>query len=126
MNKKYVTVSQKGKITAKNTGTAKIKIAVKMKKGKTVSSWIKIKVIKEKSAKEKDTKEDGDAPPKLLYQGQASIRIVIPEGKVIYIDPYAGDTYHLSADLILVTHVHYDHSDVDKVKKRRKDCRIIH
>ncbi len=124
MNKKCITVSPKGKITAKNTGTAKIKIAVKMKRGKTVSSWIKIKVIKEKSAKDKDTKEDGDAP-KLLYQGQASIRIVTPECKVIYIDPYAGDTYHLSADLILVTHGHYDHSDVDKVKKRRKDCRII-
>lgn len=124
MNKKCVTVSQRGKITAKKTGTAKIKITVKMKRGKTVSSWIKIKVIKEKSAKDKDTKEDGDAP-KLLYQGQASIRIVTPEGKVIYIDPYAGDTYHLSADLILVTHGHYDHSDVDKVKKRRKDCRII-
>lgn len=70
MNKKYVTVSQKGKITAKNTGTAKIKIAVKMKKGKTVSSWIKIKVIKEKSAKEKDTKEDGDAPPNYCIKGR--------------------------------------------------------
>ena len=119
MNKKYVTVSQKGKITAKRTGTAKIKIAVKMKKGKTVSSWIKVKVIKEK-----DTKEDCDAP-KLLYQGQASIRIVTPEGKVIYIDPYAGDGYNLSADLILVTHGHFDHSDVDKVKRRQKSCQVI-
>lgn len=109
---------------AKNTGTAKIKIAVKMKRGKTVSSWIKIKVIKEKSAKDKDTKEDGDAP-KLLYQGQASIRIVTPECKVIYIDPYAGDTYHLSADLILVTHGHYDHSDVDKVKNGGKTAGLL-
>lgn len=124
MNKKCVTVSPKGKITAKKTGTAKIKIAVKMKKGKTVSSWIKIKVIKEKSAKEKEAQADRDAP-RLLYQGQASIRIVTPEGKVIYIDPYAGESYDLLADLILVTHGHYDHSDVDKVKKRQKDCRII-
>lgn len=26
-----------------------------------------------------------------MYQGQASVRIVTPEGKVIYVDPYAGD-----------------------------------
>lgn len=119
MNKKYVTVSQKGKVTAKKVGTAKIKIVVGMKKGKTVSSWIKVKVIKEK-----DTQANRDAP-KLLYQGQASIRIVTPEGKVIYIDPYAGNGYHLSADLVLVTHGHFDHCDVDKVKKRQKGCQVI-
>ena len=53
--------------------------------------------------------------PTLLYMGQASIRIVTGQGKVIYIDPYAGDAYDLPADLILVTH---DHSDVDKVSNR--------
>ena len=36
--------------------------------------------------------------------GQACIRIVTGEGKVIYIDPYAGEGYELPADLILVTH----------------------
>ena len=56
--------------------------------------------------------------PTLLYMGQASIRIVTGQGKVIYIDPYAGDAYDLPADLILVTHDHYDHSDVDKVSNR--------
>jgi len=61
----------------------------------------------------------------LLYQGQASIRIVTDEGKVIYIDPYAGDSYELSADLILVTHSHFDHNQMDKVEKRNEDCRII-
>lgn len=40
-------------------------------------------------------------PATLLYQGQASIRIVTDEGKVIYIDPYAEDGYDLPADLIL-------------------------
>ena len=30
---------------------------------------------------------------RLLYMGQASIRIVTAENKVIYIDPYAGDQY---------------------------------
>ncbi len=61
----------------------------------------------------------------LLYQGQASLRIVTGEGKVIYIDPYAGDSYDLPADLILVTHGHYDHSAVDKIENRNPDCQII-
>ena len=61
----------------------------------------------------------------LLYQGKASIRIITVEGKVIYIDPYAGDGYDLAADLILVTHGHFDHNDVAKVKNRNDGCRII-
>lgn len=64
-------------------------------------------------------------PAVLLYQGQASIRVVTDEGKVIYIDPYAGDSYELSADLILVTHSHFDHSQIDKVDNRSEDCQII-
>ncbi|MBR3019093.1 MAG: MBL fold metallo-hydrolase [Clostridia bacterium] len=66
-----------------------------------------------------------EAAPTLLYMGQASIRIVTAEGKVIYIDPYAGDQYDLPADLILVTHGHFDHCDVDKVTHRSTDCRVI-
>ena len=64
-------------------------------------------------------------PATLLYQGQASIRVVTDEGKVIYIDPYAGDSYELPADLILVTHAHFDHSQTDKVENRNEDCQII-
>ncbi len=63
--------------------------------------------------------------PVLLYMGHASLRIVTAEGKVIYIDPYAGNAYDLPADLILVTHEHFDHSTFDRVKSRSEDCRTI-
>ncbi|MDE5908280.1 MAG: MBL fold metallo-hydrolase [Lachnospiraceae bacterium] len=46
-------------------------------------------------------------------------------GKVIYIDPYAGDAYDLPADLILVTHSHFDHSQTDKVEYRNEGCQTI-
>ena len=62
---------------------------------------------------------------KLLYMGHASLRLTTPEGKVIYIDPYAGDGYAPAADLILVTHSHFDHTALDKIKNRAPDCRII-
>lgn len=62
---------------------------------------------------------------RLLYMGQASIRIATENGKVIYVDPYAGDQYDLAADLILVTHEHFDHNAVAKVRNRKPDCRII-
>ena len=64
-------------------------------------------------------------PATLLYQGQASIRVVTAEGNVIYIDPYAGDGYDLAADLILVTHSHFDHNQISKIANRKPDCRII-
>ena len=69
--------------------------------------------------------ESSEKSATLLYMGQASIRIVTAEGKVIYIDPYAGDSYDLAADLILVTHGHYDHCAVDKIKNRNDDCVTI-
>ena len=62
---------------------------------------------------------------RLLYMGQASIRIVTIEGKVIYIDPFAGDQYDLAADLILVTHGHRDHNNIEKIINRNPDCQLI-
>ena len=77
----------------------------------------------EREDEEMENKTTG--APTLIYQGQASIRIVTAEGKVIYIDPYAGDDYNLAADLILVTHAHFDHNATDKIKNRNPDCQIF-
>ena len=63
---------------------------------------------------------------KLLYQGHGSLRIVTSEGKVIYIDPYAGKGYDLPADLILVSHGHQDHNAVKLIKKRNEGCQVIY
>ena len=61
----------------------------------------------------------------LLYQGHASIRITTAEGKVIYIDPYAGEGYDLPADLILITHEHSDHNRVELIDSRNPGCEVI-
>ncbi len=66
-----------------------------------------------------------ETAPRLLYQGHGSLRIVTSEGKVIYIDPYAGEGYDLRADLILVTHGHSDHNQVKLIKKKNKGCKTI-
>ncbi|MCR5311603.1 MAG: MBL fold metallo-hydrolase [Lachnospiraceae bacterium] len=58
----------------------------------------------------------------LLYQGHGSVRIVTEEGKVIYIDPFMGSGYDLPADLILMTHSHYDHTQDKLIKKKNADC----
>lgn len=51
----------------------------------------------------------------LLYQGHSSLRITTKSGKVIYVDPFAGEGYEKAADLILITHEHYDHNRIDLV-----------
>ena len=60
----------------------------------------------------------------LLYQGHGSFRLTSENGMVIYIDPYAGIGYDLPADLILVTHQHEDHNQVDLVTQK-PDCDLI-
>ena len=64
-------------------------------------------------------------PAKLLYQGHASVRIQTPEGKTIYVDPFFGTGYDVPADLILLTHGHYDHTQTDLITAKADDCRTI-
>ena len=61
---------------------------------------------------------------KLYYQGHASFRISLTDGRVIYVDPYAGHGYEPPADLILVTHQHSDHNRVRRCTQN-PGCRII-
>ncbi len=56
----------------------------------------------------------------LLYQGHGSVRITAGDGTVIYVDPFAGEGYDKKADLILVTHEHRDHNNIELVKKTEK------
>ena len=51
----------------------------------------------------------------LLYQGHGSVRIEASDGMVIYVDPYAGEGYDKNADLILITHEHRDHNNIDLI-----------
>lgn len=58
------------------------------------------------------------------YLGHGSLKLYLTNGKVCYIDPYAGDDYKENADLILITHEHMDHTKIDLITQN-PDCQII-
>ena len=62
--------------------------------------------------------------PKMYYQGHGSFRLTANDGRIIYVDPYAGDGYDVPADLILVTHQHGDHNQIN-LCTQKPDCKII-
>lgn len=61
---------------------------------------------------------------KMLYQGHGSYRLTLDDGTVVYVDPFAGAGYDVPADLILVTHEHFDHNQVQKMP-HAPGCSII-
>jgi L-ascorbate metabolism protein UlaG (beta-lactamase superfamily) len=69
--------------------------------------------------------EQPGSDTKLLYQGRSSLRFTAKNGTVMYLDPYIGDGYDLPADIILITHEHYDHNDVTKIETQNPGCKII-
>ena len=62
--------------------------------------------------------------PKLYYQGHGSYRLTANDGRIIYVDPYAGSGYDPQADIILITHQHGDHNQIQKCAQRQT-CRVI-
>ena len=60
----------------------------------------------------------------IKYLGHASL-LIEANDKVIYVDPFAGDDYKKPADIILVTHEHFDHNQVDKVPRRPDECWVL-
>jgi len=60
---------------------------------------------------------------KLTWLGHASFRI--SNGKVIYIDPWQLKKSEPKADIILITHGHFDHLSVPDVEKISKKDSII-
>ncbi len=70
-------------------------------------------------------KEEEGMAATLLYQGHRSLRITTGDGKVIYVDPYAGAGYDKPADLILMTHGHGDHTKDELIATKNADCRKI-
>jgi L-ascorbate metabolism protein UlaG (beta-lactamase superfamily) len=61
---------------------------------------------------------------KYLYQGHGSFRLRSSEGTIVYIDPFIGEGYDLPADLILITHQHEDHNQIQLITQK-PDCTII-
>ncbi|MBW2965666.1 MBL fold metallo-hydrolase [Candidatus Woesearchaeota archaeon] len=59
---------------------------------------------------------------KIKWLGHAGFKI--KKKKVVYIDPYHIDETE-QADLILITHEHYDHCSPDDIKKIIKDDTVI-
>ncbi len=60
----------------------------------------------------------------MLYQGHGSYRFTLNEGTVIYVDPFAGVGYDAPADLILVTHEHFDHTGIN-LMPHAPECKIF-
>jgi L-ascorbate metabolism protein UlaG (beta-lactamase superfamily) len=61
---------------------------------------------------------------KIIWFGHAGFMIE-SANKVIYIDPYIIPKNPDKADIILVTHEHYDHCDMNNVKKLRKPHTVV-
>jgi len=57
------------------------------------------------------------------WWGHASFQITVND-QTIYIDPYEG-TYKDKADMILVSHDHFDHLDISKIENIRKEETIV-
>ena len=54
---------------------------------------------------------------------QSSIRIKLD--KVLYFDPFKIENASYDADIIFITHEHYDHFDIESINKIKNDNTIV-
>jgi L-ascorbate metabolism protein UlaG (beta-lactamase superfamily) len=60
----------------------------------------------------------------LKYIGHSFVKIKTIEGKTIYIDPYNVNEFADSADVVLITHEHFDHNELFRVHQK-STCQVI-
>lgn len=61
---------------------------------------------------------------KIIVNEQSSIKI-ITNNKIIYFDPFNIKSENNDADIIFITHSHYDHFSIKDINKVRKDNTIF-
>ena len=52
----------------------------------------------------------------VTFIGHGSLKFETESGQVIYVDPYFKGDYEKAANFLLITHEHFDHMDLSKVK----------
>jgi L-ascorbate metabolism protein UlaG (beta-lactamase superfamily) len=60
----------------------------------------------------------------LTYYGHSFVKIKTIQGMVIYIDPYNVNAFADSADVVLISHEHSDHNEINRVKQKTS-CQVI-
>lgn len=60
---------------------------------------------------------------KIQINKQSSIKII--SNKIIYFDPFMIDEESHDADIVFITHDHYDHFSIDDIKKIEKEDTVF-
>ena len=63
-------------------------------------------------------------PDTLKYFEHSFVQIITADKKNIYIDPYGHNQFKDSADIVLITHEHTDHNQINRVIQK-KSCIVI-